>query len=253
MVTRKFMKGLLLGIGCASLLASTFAFASVEPAKPDAVNKKAILQKAVRPKIPFDANQDPLKESQAAGTYAALIADGDGWREVGKLTFGKLLRERTIDLSAFWRNGEPVRIRLVQEGGGAAHIDAIAVGGNPPLQVSGVSDPNAINKLQRRDFDLLDAFQKTLDISFPSNASEKSLKLTARVEPEQISKTPFQFPSANLFKEIDETARFYSYILNSSKPDESRVNIRRIWRTSLFSRSTAGLAQGILPDSPMVG
>ena len=62
MGTRKFLKGLLLGIGCVSLLAGTFAFASVKPAKPDAVTKKAIFQKVVKLQIPFIENQGQIPD-----------------------------------------------------------------------------------------------------------------------------------------------------------------------------------------------
>jgi hypothetical protein len=59
---RKFVKGLVLGIGCASLLVSPFAFASVKPTKPDALNKRAVLQKAVKLQIPFIENQGQVAE-----------------------------------------------------------------------------------------------------------------------------------------------------------------------------------------------
>ena len=160
-------------------------------------------------------------ELQSAGTYSVLAWSNSKWKELGKLVFGKLLREQSIDLNGLVDASNQIRIKLVQEGGSAAHIDAISLGGNPPVDVTGTTDQKAIHKLQKRDFDLLDAFHKTLDISFPPDAPEKTLKLFARVEPEHISKTPFQFPSSNLFREIDDGARFYSYGL--SLPDKDKV------------------------------
>ena len=62
MGNRKLVKSLLFGIGCATLLASTFALGSAKPARPDAVNPKAILQKAVKLQIPFIENQGQIPD-----------------------------------------------------------------------------------------------------------------------------------------------------------------------------------------------
>jgi hypothetical protein len=62
MGNRKVLKALILGIGCVTLLASTFAFGAVKPTKPDAPDKKAILQKAVKLQIPFIENQGQIPD-----------------------------------------------------------------------------------------------------------------------------------------------------------------------------------------------
>ena len=63
--------------------------------------------------------------------------------------------------------------------------------------------------------------EKSIDLTFQPKGRTAMLRLTARVEPERISKTPFQFPSSNLFKEIDESSQFYTYTI--IPPDPKRV------------------------------
>ena len=103
------------------------------------------------------------------------------------------------------------------KGGGAAHIDAIQLGGKAPSVMTGCRDIHIMKKVGRKDHDIIDAFDKEFDLKFTGLGNDKTLKLTARVEPEIISKTPFQFPYANLYKKIDETARFYTYNLKFSE------------------------------------
>ena len=102
-----------------------------------------------------------------------------------------------------------------EKGGGAAHIDSIFLGGVPPVEVRDVDD--GIKKLSKKDFDVIDAFEKAITMSFDTKATDKTLKLTARVESREISKTAFQFPLSNTGKLIDPNSQFYSYKLDSER------------------------------------
>ncbi len=68
-------------------------------------------------------------EPQSAGIYSVLVWSNDKWKDIGKLAFDKLLKERSIDLNGLVDTSNRIRIKLVQEGGSAAHIDAISLGG----------------------------------------------------------------------------------------------------------------------------
>ena len=59
-----------------------------------------------------------------------------------------------------------------------AHIDAVSLGGLPPVDV-GEADPIlALKKLSKRDFDVLDGYQKSLEIKFTGIKKDKILKIT---------------------------------------------------------------------------
>ncbi|MGD9096974.1 MAG: hypothetical protein PVF97_02745, partial [Desulfobacterales bacterium] len=158
-------------------------------------------------------------DHQAAGEYRLQIRSAGDWQQVATLYFDHRFATRTVDLSKFLRPGAPAVIRLVQKGGGAAHIDAILLGDEAPQKIDGVDQTSVVKKMAVADFDVIDAHDKTYEIVFPARRNHSTLSLTARVEPEAISKVPFQFPSKNLFKPIDAKARFYTYKLDLGQAD----------------------------------
>ena len=147
---------------------------------------------------------NPNIAERSAGTFEVHVLKQEQWYTVGLLEYNKYLQEREIDLSSILPPEENIRIQLIQKGGGAAHIDSIMLGDRPPVKVSGCDKKNAVTKLTKSDYDVVDAYQKTLEFTFSKVKQDKILRLTARVEPKTISKTPFQFPPANLFKPINE-------------------------------------------------
>jgi len=164
---------------------------------------------------PAPAQSGQENAQQALGLYEVSVFKNGQWQQVGALKYNKYLREKQIDLSRLLPAGNSARIKLTQQGGGAAHIDAVSLGGVPPVDAAG-SDPGlALKKLLKRDFDVLDGYDKSIEIKFSGIKKDKILKVTARVEPEKISKTPFQFPVANLFKSINNKSHFYTYTLQS--------------------------------------
>ena len=116
------------------------------------------------------------------------------WQYVGKMEFDRFLREQSLMLPSTLTGSNSLRVLLVEEGGGAAHIDAVSFEGNSPDQVEGVSDTNLLEKISKVDNELADAFDRALEIVFPPPCEQGKLRLTARIENQVISETPFLFP-----------------------------------------------------------
>jgi hypothetical protein len=149
------------------------------------------------------------------GEYSIFVLSQDKWQEAGKITFDRFFRERELDLSSFLADSKEVKVRVIQKGGGAAHIDSVLIGGTSPVAVEGIQD--GLKKLSKKDFDVADAFGKEILITFPGSSKERVLKVTARVESTVISKTPFQYPTSNLYKPMDKNSAFYTYEMNAGK------------------------------------
>ncbi len=151
------------------------------------------------------------------GEYIVYVQKSGGWREIGELSFDKFYRERKMDLGEFVVDNEPTKIRLVQKGGGAAQIDAVFLGGIPPVELKGSAEALALKKLAKNDFDVLDAYGKTLDLHFPAKGLDRTLSLVARIEGLKITETPFQYPTRNLYQKMTPDSAFYTYKLNAAK------------------------------------
>jgi hypothetical protein len=154
-----------------------------------------------------------VEKMKPNGEYSIYVIKEGKWQEAGKLVFDEFYREREIDLSSYLTGTEKARIRLVQQGGEAAHVDSIFLGDKTPAEVKDVA--NGLKKLSKKDFDVIDAFGRRIDVIFDRDAKDKTLKLTARVE--GINRgLPFQFPVSNMFRKMDTSANFYTYKLNSA-------------------------------------
>jgi hypothetical protein len=153
------------------------------------------------------------------GEYVVSVWKDGSWLTAGSLSCDRFFRERTLDLADLVVVGQPARIRITQKGGGAAHIDAALLGGVAPEKIKGADDPKALTKMSKQDFDVIDSFHKVIELAYPAVGKDRTLSLTARVESVEISKTPFQFPSDNLFKAMNKASHFYSFRLNSDKSD----------------------------------
>ena len=162
-----------------------------------------------------------IREAKPEGKYVVYVLQAGKWREVGVLTYDRFFQEKRIDLGKGATGEERIKVRLVQKGGGAAHIDSVFLGGLPPSEVKGMKDEKVLKKLSRKDFDVIDAFGQDLELYFPP-AKHRVLSLTARVEGERVSETPFQFPPANLYKPVNEKSAFYTYKMVGSRPEEDR-------------------------------
>jgi hypothetical protein len=148
------------------------------------------------------------------GRYLVSVLRKDRWVEAGEIQADKHLRMGSVDLTRWIRKGA-VRVRIEQEGGGAAHMDSVLLGGRAPE----TTDAVMVKKLSIRDNDVIDVFGKTLEFVF-KDVSRKNkpcvLEVTARIESEEISKIPFHFPLVNLYRPISADSSFYTYTLGSS-------------------------------------
>lgn len=162
-----------------------------------------------------EAGLNPPEMTQLNGEIAIYIMAGDIWMEAGSLPFDKYLREGTKDLGGLLTSGGPVKMRLVQKGGGAAHLDSVFLGGAPPLKVNG-GEVLPLNKLSKKDLDVITVESGEIDLEFPAAVGDAPLAVTARIEGLVISQVPFQFPLSNLFKTMDDKSDFYTYTLNSN-------------------------------------
>ena len=182
-------------------------------------------------------NIGSLETMKPNGEYVIYVSKDGKWEEAGTLAFDKFYRDREIDLNSFLSEtgNDTIRIRLVQKGGGAAHIDSVFLGEKPAVEVLGVD--NGVKKLSKSDFDVIDAFDKSIDVIFDNCGksmtlrdlifgnckNNRTLRLTARVEAVEIGKEPFKFPKENIFREVDPTSRFYTYKLGS-RSNEMRLD-----------------------------
>jgi hypothetical protein len=145
------------------------------------------------------------------GFEVRALVDGV-WQHVGDLSFDRFVRERTILLPPGASGVSGVRVRLVQHGGGAAHIDEIRLGDTPPSRVAGAADSDAVALVTRRDNDLVDTFGRTLDVSFPASQSSGVLRVWARVEGPVVEGRPFAFPRDDTFRPVTLASSFYTYV-----------------------------------------
>ncbi len=157
---------------------------------------------ALRPTLmtPFDPQ----------GGFEVQVLVAGSWQRVGEIACDRYVRERGLELPAAALAAPQVRVRLVQHGGGAAQIDRVTLGEAPPARIAGASEPDAVGLAARRDNDVLDAFGKTIELTFPGRARGAALRLAARVEPKVNEGSPFAFPPANQFDPAAPTA-FYDY------------------------------------------
>ena len=151
-----------------------------------------------------------MREAKPEGEYIIYLLQGGKWQEVGALSYNKFFREKRIDLGKGIEEEPRLKVRLVQKGGGAAHIDSVSLGGLPPVEIRGITDEKVLKKISHKDSDVIDAYNQDLELYF-SPAKDRVLSLTARVEGERISETPFQFPPENLYKPMSEKSLFYPY------------------------------------------
>jgi hypothetical protein len=150
---------------------------------------------------------------QHNGELVVQLWEDGGWREAGKLPFGKSVHVQELDLVDL-PSGMETTIRLEKSGGGAAHLDAVFLGGAAPTRVNnGGGLPPA--KLAAMDNDLINIDEGGVELVF-KGCKGSTLTVAARIEPVVISKIPFQFPRINTYRTMSENAAFYSYTPGSA-------------------------------------
>lgn len=164
-----------------------------------------------------------IDKMKPQGDFTIYVWQGKKWVKSGSLAYDRFLREREIDLSSVLKDKGKVKIKIVQKGGEAAHIDSVFLGGAPPQEVKGITDELALQKLSKKDLDVTNAFNKKLELTFPEQG-DKKLSLTARIEGPIKTGIPFYFPRENLMKEINTLSSFYTYELNvGNKTQEPKL------------------------------
>lgn len=154
-------------------------------------------------------NMPVFDDKNTNGVFKVYIEKNGISESAGVLGFDSYFRQRTLDISKHAAGLSSVKIRLKKEGGGAAHIDSVLLNSMPPLTASGIGAD--IKKLKRDDFDVIDASGNIIELEFPATGGKAGLSLSARIEELEISKTPFQFPLTNLYREIGDNSAFYNY------------------------------------------
>ncbi len=154
------------------------------------------------------------ENENANGKYVVSVLRGGQWQEAGRLGYDMFLKEKTLDLSGFLQNQKEAVVRIKQEGGEAAHLDSVFLGGEAPQSVNW-NDGILLGKLSKKDLDLIGIASEGVELVFPANRKDDILALTGRIEGDKISQEPFKFPSSNNYREINRYSDFYYYQLNS--------------------------------------
>jgi len=162
--------------------------------------------------------QSTIDHAPVLGSFVIYTLQEGKWMERGKLGYDRFFTTKKLDLSPYLEPGN-VKIRVVEKGGEAAHIDSVLLEGKSPVAVSGIDEKKKMNKLSGSDFDVIDAYGKSIELEFVLPRKEKSLavfSLTGRIEGKRISRIPFHYPLANLYHPITEHSQFYDYKLGSN-------------------------------------
>ena len=69
------------------------------------------------------------------GQYEVSVLKDGQWVAAGSLSFNRFVRTKELELSSLMTEDSAHLVRIVQEGGGAAHIDAVTLGGAAPVVV----------------------------------------------------------------------------------------------------------------------
>jgi uncharacterized delta-60 repeat protein len=154
------------------------------------------------------------EQGEKNGFLVIFLYQQGQWQPLETLTYDKILSEQHIDLSSYFSSETQVTLRIQHIGKTAAHIDAALLDGVAPQMVYGAEEDTtlALHKLSKVDYDLINARAKTLTLVYAKLKGQSAVfSLTARIEPDEISQIPFQYPLANLFQEMTTNSYFYTY------------------------------------------
>lgn len=168
---------------------------------------------AIQPDI-YKNYEIPAYEIQKKnGEFIVYILKENSYQEAGRIPFNKYFMKKSIDLSNYIPKDRSINIMLIQNGGGASHIDSVFLGEKPPINVYDIKD--GLKKLSKADFDVIDSYNTPIKLFFDNKTKDYTLHLTARIEETEISKIPFRFPLINTYKPVTDKSVFYTYKLNS--------------------------------------
>jgi hypothetical protein len=174
------------------------------------------------PSFPVHLLQEPV---QTNGEFIVQVSENRQWREVARLPMNKWSREQSVAIRRIENEEGTLRVKIKQNGGGGAYLDSVLLDGTGPWEIQGSPDPLAMKKISQKDFDLLDAGGREIDLTFYSDGQEGLLRLTGRIEALEISRTPLQFPLVNLHQPLTVRSQFLSYPLRSQEQPPSSANV----------------------------
>lgn len=170
--------------------------------------------------IPAQALEVPQKQlnelpslNDVNGKYVVSVKVSDEWNNIGSLEFGKNTNEQAINLGGYLSYN--TIIKLSQDGGGAAYLDAVLLDGQPAVKAN-ENDEKVLGKLFKEDLDITPVGEEGVVLEFCKCVSGV-LTVVGRIESEVISKEPLQFPAENNYKSKDQVEDFYPYTLDSNK------------------------------------
>jgi hypothetical protein len=156
-----------------------------------------------------------MEQGKPEGVYRIQVGRDGAWENVGELSFNRFFRTGELELK-LPDHGDELQVRIEKEGGGAAHIDSVFLNRKAPVWAKG----DVLGKISQYDYDVINAHEAPVQVTFDTSGmspDELILSLTARIEGEQVSEVPFQFPPRNTFREINEHALFYRYELGTNR------------------------------------
>jgi len=156
----------------------------------------------------------PIENGNVNSEYVVSVFNHGKWQEAGRLGYDMFLEEKSMDLSEWLADNSAAAVRIIQEGGEAAHLDSVFLGGEAPQSVN-FDDGILLIKLSKKDLDLINVDTDGIELIFPANRSNDVLTVTGRIEGKLVSRESFKFPSENNYKEINKYSKFYSYRLDS--------------------------------------
>ncbi len=175
----------------------------------------------------FYPGDDLSSQAFHNGCYNISSYENNEWLSKGELCYDEFLRLKSKEIYA----ENTLRIRITKNGGGAAHIGFIKFNGKYP--VSGSVTKKELAKIEGTKFDVINA-EKPLEFRFDNVRGTGKLELSARIEKKVISKFPFMFPKANMFRKIDRNSAFYKY------RKDTFTNISKEPFFKVFSESGSG-------------
>ena len=154
----------------------------------------------------------PASANANGAIDVSVNEEGNGWRVVSTLRFGKAVTSKVVKLGQPTRLGSVFHLKVTHRGSTAAHLDAVTIGDAAAGAVEGASESAELArlKLAAKDDDLIDIANRSVILTFDA-AKAQSVTIAARIEPPRISQVPFSFPVENLGRTMASGARFYRY------------------------------------------
>ena len=138
------------------------------------------------------------------------------WNEIGALPAGRFPHAGSLPPLQH-EGAAPVRLRIMAQGGGHAHLDHVALAGHRLTGATGAP----LAKLRKADNDVVDAHVRPIELEFtPTGAVPRegtALHIVGRIEPVEPGGLPFRYPAENTYRgPFHAGSAYYSYVLGSN-------------------------------------